>query len=127
MWSLRSTRTVAIALSTLAFAVFCVAPVAYILGVALSSSYNVSFLDSRQLDLLLNTLLLGTGTAAMATVVGAPLGFALARVPLRFTMTARLMLVAPALLPPYVMALAWTYLATTAIAVPGLNRILPDP
>ena len=53
----------------------------------------------------------GCGQRRLATLVGAPLGFALARVTLPFKAPLRIALAAPAVLPPYVVALAWTYLA----------------
>ena len=55
-------------------------------------------------------MLLGFGTAALATLVGVPLGFGLARFELRFKTALRLALVAPAVLPPYVVALSLIYL-----------------
>ncbi len=54
-------------------------------------------------------LFLVPSTAVVATAIGAPLGVMLARVPLRGKDFIRLALVAPVLLPPYVVALAWTY------------------
>jgi iron(III) transport system permease protein len=67
-------------------------------------------LDARQQRLLWNTALLGVGTAVLAAVIGAPLGIALARVPLRGKALLRVVLAVPAFLPPYIVALAWTYL-----------------
>ena len=64
-------------------------------------------LDSRQRGLLLNTAVLGIGTALTATLVGVPLGVALARVAVPFKAGARILLAAPALLPSYVVGLAW--------------------
>jgi iron(III) transport system permease protein len=54
---------------------------------------------------------LGAGTAALATVVGTVLGVALARIPMPFKSALRVALIAPAVLPPYIIALAWTYAA----------------
>jgi iron(III) transport system permease protein len=128
MWGLRSSRTVVIAIATLAFVVFCVLPVLYMMADALSAPTGAVFIDSRQRGLLYTTMLLGAGTATLATLVGAPLGFVLARVPLPFKMAWRLALVAPALLPPYVVALAWIYLNTRVIAMlPAIDGVLPSP
>jgi iron(III) transport system permease protein len=128
MWGLRSSRTVVIAIATLALIVFCVLPVVYMMGDALSAPTSAVFIDGRQRGLLYNTMLLGVGAATVATLVGAPLGFVLARVPLPFKMTWRLALVAPALLPPYVVALAWIYLdARVTSTLPGAERLFPTP
>ena len=69
-------------------------------------------LDARQGRLLYNTALLGTGTALLATLIGVPLGIALARISLPRKAFFRLALSAPVLLPPYIVGLAWTYLGS---------------
>jgi iron(III) transport system permease protein len=98
------------------FVVCCLFPIAYLLFMALSGAnvaYAAVWLDARQRGLLWNTTLLGTGTALLATAVGAPLGLALARIPLPRKGLLRLALAAPVLLPPYIVALAWTYLGSS--------------
>jgi iron(III) transport system permease protein len=113
MWRRPSSRTVVLALAIVLFVACCVLPPAYLLTNAFSSASaadRVLWLDARQQGLLWNTALLGIGTALLATAIGAPLGVALARIPLRRKAILRLALAAPALLPPYVVALAWTYL-----------------
>jgi iron(III) transport system permease protein len=115
-WQWRSSRTVVLALAMAAFGVFCVAPVAYMFGIAVVGAWGdeiaaTLLLDVRQRLLLYNTALLGVGTAIVATLVGAPLGLALARIPIRVKPAVRLALAAPAVLPPYVVALAWTLFA----------------
>ena len=102
-----------IGLAFVAFVVCCVLPVAYLLVTTLGaarSMYPVVALDSRQQGLLLNTALLGIGTAVLATTIGAPLGIVLACVPLRRRGVVRLLAGAPVLLPPYIVALAWVNL-----------------
>lgn len=97
------------------FIACCVLPVAYLLTFPLSTgdvSYRALWLDARQQGLLWNTARLGVGTALLATALGAPLGLALARINLRGKTLLRIVLAAPVLLPPYVVALAWTYLGT---------------
>jgi iron(III) transport system permease protein len=82
----------------------------------LSSRTNGStdmWLDARQQGLLWNTARLGLGTALLATAIGAPLGLALARIAVRGKSLLRVALAAPVLLPPYVVALAWTYLGNS--------------
>jgi iron(III) transport system permease protein len=118
VWGLRSSRTVIVVLALVAFALFCLAPVAAILASAFGGSLPADspairpWLDVRQRTLLFNTATLGLGAAVCATMVGVPLGFALARVPLPQKSVMRIALAAPALFPPYVVALAWTYLVT---------------
>lgn len=99
-----------------AFVVCCVLPTAYLLATTLgfdSRTYGALALDSRQRGLLFNTAALGMGTALLATAIGTPLGIALARVPLRGRALIRLVAASPVLLPPYVIALAWTYVGSS--------------
>ena len=95
------------------FVLFCLLPIGYLLFTSLSLADTAStalWLDARQQGLLWNTTLLGTGTAVIATAIGAPLGLALARIDLPRKALLRVVLAAPVLLPPYIVALAWTYL-----------------
>jgi iron(III) transport system permease protein len=116
MWGYRSSRTLAVGGALAAFALVCGAPFAYMLAQAGAPgpTYSALLLDARQRELLANTAVLGAGTALLATLIGAPLGFVLARIPLRFTPVWRIALAAPLLLPPYVIALAWVYLGGSA-------------
>jgi iron(III) transport system permease protein len=113
---LLSSRTVVLALATTAFLVVCVAPTAYMIGMILGGAPDAHvgaalLLDERQRSLVYNTALLGVGTATLATLIGAPLGVGLARIPVRVKPVWRLTLAAPAVFPPYVVALAWTLFA----------------
>ena len=110
IWRGQHSRTAVIGLAFVAFVVCCVLPVAYLLATTLGTSRTVAALDCRQQGLLLNTALLGIGTAALASAIGAPLGMVLARVPLRRRGVVRLLAGAPVLLPPYIVALAWVNL-----------------
>jgi iron(III) transport system permease protein len=115
MWGWRSSRTVVIGTAGAIFAICGILPVAYLFTTSLtgiSAAPTALFLDARQRTLLYNTTLLGIGVAALSTAIGAPLGLTLARLPLRRRNAIRLVLAAPMLLPPYVIALAWTYLGT---------------
>ncbi|MGH7554890.1 MAG: ABC transporter permease, partial [Longimicrobiales bacterium] len=105
-----------IGVAVAAFAIVCGLPLAYMLvqaGTA-GGSYAALLLDARQRALLYNTAALGTGTALLATLVGAPLGLALARVAVPCKPAWRIALAAPVLLPPYVTGLAWVYLTGSA-------------
>jgi iron(III) transport system permease protein len=115
MWRGSSSRTVIVGSAVVLFISCCVLPVAYLLTVPLSTgdvSYRALWLDARQQGLLWNTARLGIGTALLATAIGAPLGLALARINLRGKALLRIVLAAPVVLPPYVVALAWTYLGS---------------
>jgi len=116
MWRGQRSRTVVIGVVFAAFLVCCVLPIAYLVVTTLaegSGAYAALVLDSRQRGLLFNTAFLGIGTALLTTAIGAPLGIALARVPVRRKAVIRLIAAAPALLPPYVVALAWIYLGSS--------------
>jgi iron(III) transport system permease protein len=118
-----------IAIAAVAFMACCALPALYMFGAAVSAIDAGVVLDARQRGLFYNTTLLGLSTAVVATLIGAPLGFAFARVAFRFKMALRLVLIAPALLPPYVVALAWMYLdahVSTRMLGP-VGRILFDP
>jgi iron(III) transport system permease protein len=119
LWGLWSSRTIVITLAVIVFTVCCILPLTSIVAGAFSVSGGMAatapvLLDVRQRGLLFNTAMLGLGTAVSSTLVGAPLGFALARVTLPVKAVLRLVLAAPVLLPPYVVALAWTYLVAPA-------------
>ena len=131
MWGLRSSRTLAIGSAAAVFVVMSVLPVVYMFAQALTSpgAWAAAVLDDRQRGLLYNTTVLGLGSAVFATLIGAPLGFALARVPLPFKAALRLALLAPLLLPPYVIALAWIYVEGTLrnMMPPTATQALPSP
>jgi iron(III) transport system permease protein len=120
MWGWRSSRTLVVGAAAAAFAIFCVLPIAYMLAVWVSESGRAGspwrdlLLDSRQRALLFNTAVLGLGTAVTATLVGAPVGIALARISLPFKAAWRLLLIAPGLLPSYLVALSWLSLSDSA-------------
>jgi iron(III) transport system permease protein len=108
-----STRTIVATIGAVLFAACCLLPIAYLVSISLSSLPDAGSgwsLDARQQGLLWNTTVLGLGTALLATAIGTPLGLALARVPLRGKPFLRVALAVPVLLPPYIVALAWTYL-----------------
>ena len=115
MWGWRSPRTIAVSAAGAAFVLFCVLPLAFMVVTSIihpSARSTLSvWLDSRQRGLLLNTALLGGGTALAATALGVPLGVAFARVTLPFKPGLRILLAAPALIPSSVMGLAWLSLA----------------
>jgi iron(III) transport system permease protein len=113
MWGWRSSRTLVIGASVIIFALGSVLPVAYLFTTSLTelpAAATALWLDGRQRTLLYNTTLLGVGVAVLSTAIGAPLGIGLGRIPLKRKAAIRLVLSAPMLLPPYVVALAWIFL-----------------
>jgi iron(III) transport system permease protein len=121
-------RTLVIGAACAVFAACSILPVVYLIVAATDggAAFTAPWLDVRQRGLLWTTTLLGAGAAAGATVLGVPLGAALARVPLPGKGLLRLALAAPIVLPPYTVALAWTYLGgaihglTAAIVISAL-------
>jgi len=115
MWGRRSVRTLVLGTSVALFLLVCVLPPAYMLVGSLSegagsSAFETLLLDARQRELFVNSTLLASSTAILATLIGAPLGLVLARVPMPHKALFRLALAAPVTLPPYVVGLAWIYL-----------------
>jgi iron(III) transport system permease protein len=113
MWRWASSRTIVVATAAGLFAACCLLPIAYLLTAALRGgpvAGSILSLDARQQGLLWNTTILGVGTALLATTIGVPLGLALARMSLRGKALLRVALAVPVLLPPYIVALAWTYI-----------------
>lgn len=103
------------------FVAICVLPLIYMLVVSLTADGEITFdnyrrqvLESRQLELMLNSAVLGAATALVATILGAPLGLLLARVDLPAKRVLRIALIIPLILPPYVLALAWIYMTGPA-------------
>jgi iron(III) transport system permease protein len=77
-------------------------------------NYSRLIADSRQHGLLLNSLVLGTGSAILATAIGAPLGLLLSRANIPAKWLLRLVLVIPLVIPRYILALAWIYIGGSA-------------
>ena len=116
MWRRRSSRTWIIGAAVAVFVIACVLPLAYLfvdLLRRLPDSFSASLLDARRRGLLYTTTELGVGTAMLATAIGVPLGIVLARVPLRRKTMLRIALAVPALIPPYIVGLAWVYLGSS--------------
>ncbi len=131
-----SPRAIALFLAAVMFIAICALPAISMFGVSLTGpdgglsidNYRRLLTERRQHQLLLNSVLLGAGASIFATMIGAPLGLLLARVHLRGKAWRRLALVVPLITPPYVLALAWTWMAgsfayslTGAIVVLGVS------
>ena len=114
IWHHQPVRPMVLGSAFVVFAICSVIPVLSLGWQAISTPAPSSeiVLDARQRGLLVNTAVLGSGTALMATAIGVPLGILLARARLRQPALLRFGLTIPLLLPPYVVALAWTYIST---------------
>lgn len=116
MWGLFSSRTVVVAAAIVVFLASCVWPLISMVASSFAgstvaqSTHAALLLDARQRSLLYNTTGIGLSTAGLATLIGVPLGIALARIDLPWKPLVRILLAAPMLLPPYVTALAWVSL-----------------
>jgi iron(III) transport system permease protein len=102
-----------IGLSAAVFVAGCVIPLAYLFvasGADVLAQLGRLLIDERQRRLLATTGLLGLGTAVGSTLMGVPLGVVLARIGLPLKPLQRIALVAPVLLPPYIVGLGWMYL-----------------
>ena len=126
-----SLRTPVLTAAVALFVVVCVLPVASMVwrgvteGAGQSNTFETLLLNARQRSLLTNSALLAGGTAILATLIGAPLGVALSRVPLPYKAALRVALAAPVTLPPYIVALAWIYQGGAWIySLPGAVIVL---
>ncbi|HYP27535.1 MAG TPA: iron ABC transporter permease [Blastocatellia bacterium] len=77
-------------------------------------NYGRLIVEPRQRSLLFNSMVLGAGSTIVATALGAPLGLLLARVDLPIKRLLRIVLIAPLVIPPYILALAWIYIGGSA-------------
>lgn len=131
--SLLSSKVIWLGTAEVLFIAICVLPVIYMLVMSFTgvdSSFTITnygrlLFEARQRELLMNSALLGTATALVATILGAPLGLLLARADLPVKSLLRLALIIPVVLPPYVLGLAWMYVSgSTGIAAHLLGRDL---
>ncbi len=119
---LPSARGIFLGAAVVLFVSLCILPIVYMLSLSVTGAddgftlenYRRLLSEERQRDLLFNSTLLGAGTSLLATLIGMPLGLLLARAHLTARRFWRLMLVAPLVIPPYVLALSWTYLGGTS-------------
>jgi iron(III) transport system permease protein len=104
-------RTLALTAAWGLFGLCCILPLASMLtssvGAGAAATLTDALSNERQSALLGHTLSLGTGTVAGALCAGFPLGVALARCDAARVRLARVALIVPLVLPPYVLAFAW--------------------
>jgi len=119
---LPSVRNLTVGVAAILFVALCALPTIYMFVVSFFSpdgsfslaNYRLLLTESRQRELLLTSVQLGTGTAVLATAIGAPLGMLLARADLPAKRFLRVALVVPLVLPSYMLALAWIYVGGSA-------------
>ena len=110
MWTAPRSRSLVLGGAIGVFLITGVLPLVYMIGTSIGEvPFSVLLLDQRQRTLVLNSGLLAGTAAACATLIGVPLGFGLARASTRRRAMTRIALATPVLLPPYTVALAWTY------------------
>jgi len=130
MWGARSGRTIVLSAAWAAFVILCLLPSLYMGWAVLRVPDPIAvlrhaLLDVRQQRLIATTMALGLGASVLATIIGGIFGIVLARVPLPFKSALRIALAAPAVLPPYVIALAWTSIGgNLAFTVGGAVLVL---
>jgi iron(III) transport system permease protein len=110
-----SARHIATATAAAFLLAFTVLPIVYMLWLSTTGAglthYSRLLAEPRQRELLANSLILAAGSAALATLLGAPLGFLLARANLTGKAVFRIALILPLVIPPYILALAWLYVS----------------
>jgi iron(III) transport system permease protein len=119
---LPAVRSVILAIAIALFLALCFLPLAYMLAISLIGAdgslsvinYSRLLMEPRQRNLLLTSMLLGTGTSLLASIVGVPLGLLFARADIPAKRICRLLLIIPLIVPPYILALAWIYLGGSA-------------
>lgn len=112
-------------LAALLFATAGLAPIV-VMALQVAPGDFAGLLDARTFHLLGRTLLLGVGAAAVATVVGAPFGFLVARTDVPGAALWRPLAMTSLILPPLFLAITWTTLlelrgAPMTILILGLN------
>jgi iron(III) transport system permease protein len=104
----------------LPFALLAFGPVAVLLATSVFPGggefslrvYREALLDEQRLGLLWNSLCVGVGVAAVTLTLGIPLGFLLGRTDLKGRFFYGVLLFTPLLIPPYVLGIAWTQVAS---------------
>lgn len=121
-----ASRTLIVGTAVGIFFVTGVLPLVYLVGTTIADvPLHAVALDARQRMLLWNSVVLASAAAVQATLLGAPLGFALGRVPIARRASVRIALAAPVVLPPYIVALAWTYVGgSTGVLATLIGREL---
>ncbi len=133
LWNsrLQPARTCTLGFAAACFVFFCLLPIGYMLpqsfvgpvgGLSLDN-YRRLLAEPRQHTLLGNSLMLAVGSSMLAALIGTPLGILLARVDIPAKRMARVMLLIPLIVPPYILALAWIYVGGSASLVSAITKL----
>ncbi len=97
------------------FALLAIVPPLYLLVDALFvggefslSNYRVVLLDSRRMELLMHSLLVGGLTCLFTFLLGVSFGYLLARVRIPFKTVFRCLYLVPVMIPTYIIGITWT-------------------
>ncbi len=106
--------------SVIVFAVVALIPAIWVIADSLVhnsglslESYKGILAEKRQTDLFANSITLASGTVFFSLIIGAPLGFLIARTNLYFKKYINCLYIIPLIIPPHVNAIAWIYLLGT--------------
>jgi len=113
-----STRAVALGIANFLLVALCFTPTLYMFGHSFfDAAGELSLASYQQLisiateprgrELLLSSVALGAGAAGLSTLLGFPLGILLARADFSGKRFWRAVFLAPLVVPPYILALAW--------------------
>lgn len=113
-----STRAVALGITNFLLVALCFTPALYMFGQSFfDAAGELSLASYQQLisiateprgrELLLSSVALGAGAAGLSTLLGFPLGILLARADFPGKRFWRVVFLAPLVVPPYILALAW--------------------
>jgi iron(III) transport system permease protein len=116
--------SVAIAATVVPLLLFGALPLGLIVILAVRSDLRDVF-QGGGITALENTILVSFATATFATMIGAPLAFALARLDLPRAKLKKTLLTLPAVLPPYLLGIAWIDLANPKTGL--LNQLIGAP
>jgi iron(III) transport system permease protein len=112
-----STRGVVTGVAALFLVIISALPIVWMLVISLTNiegsfsleNYRRLLGESRRVGLLGSSALLSATAAALATMIGAPMGLMFARADFPAKRFFRIALTVPLIVPPYVMGLAWIY------------------
>lgn len=101
---------------------FCITllPVIYLFVSGLLEGGNLLFLESRHLNLLLNTIKIGIGTAFLSTIIGVFLAIIIQKTDICFKNILNWLYISPILIPPYIYALTLTGILPNCVLFRGV-------
>ncbi len=107
----------------LLLALFCIAPLLYLVLRPSWSVYLAAFANDGTLSAISNTLLISMSVASLSLILGLPLAWVISRTDIPGAPRWRSLFSFPYAIPPYVGAIAWILLANPSSGF--LNHLLP--